>query len=188
MEQVLAVFGRLADHRFVLGTTYAADADSPFSLWINCIWSRRLKNDRPQWKEPLFAGGESVSRDDFGSRLRAMPFKYPISTNNRAVEPPAQVASALGMAEGTASSALGSICEDSPSIRQARASVQAHFDRLEIDEETVDRVFALLGGRGGGDLTLSTLETRVLELAMENPDIESDPVVFWEFWLAALTR
>ena len=133
-------------------------------------------------------GGESVSREDFGRRLRAMPFKYPIGGNNRAVEPPAQVASALGMAEGTASSALGSICEDSPSIRQARASVQAHFDRLEIDEETVDRVFALLGGRGRGDLTLSTLETRVLELAMENADIESDPVVFWEFWLAALTR
>ena len=187
VEQTIAVFGRLAEHKFVVGTTYTADHDSPFSLWIMCQWARRLLAVHPQW-EPIFGGGTSVTREEFGRRLRDLPFKYPITTSNRAVEAPAHIAAALGLAAGSISSALGAICETSDGIVATRAAVQRHFDHLAIEDSTIDQCFALLGGVHGAALTRGTFETRILQLAMENVEIESDPVIQWEWWLKPMTN
>ena len=66
--------------------------------------------------------------------------------------------------------------------------MQAYFDRLAIEDSTIDRCFVLLGGVDGAALTRGTFETRILQLAMENEDIESDPVIQWEWWLKPMMK
>eukprot|EP00954_Amorphochlora_amoebiformis_P005378 424304-Amorphochlora_amoeboformis.AAC.1 len=47
---VLEIFGRLADHMGIGNSKYIPDKPLPFALWISLPLSRRLKNDKPQWK------------------------------------------------------------------------------------------------------------------------------------------
>ena len=186
IAHALAIFGRLADHRAVCGCTYTADTDMDFSLWMNCRWSRRLKNEHPQWL-PLFGGNDSdcygedvVTRADFGSRLRCMPFKYPLAASNRPVPVPADVRSAMTPLED----------DELAGMRwseRARKTVQQWFDAVPLPDDDIDDVFELMGGKGG-QLRRMTFETRILELANENFDLESDPVLEWDIFFGALQR
>eukprot|EP00937_MAST-01D_sp_MAST-1D-sp2_P007738 g7738.t1 len=180
--QAIALFGRLADHRAVCGCTYEMDTDVPHSLWINNRWSRRLKNNHPQWL-PLFASGTAATRTEFAARLRSLPFKYPLAANNLRVPLCATARAALGPAatEGADEPRW------SPSLR---ATVQQHFAQVALSDAIVDRAWALLGGGRGKDGVLERMafETRVLEMANLNFDLESDPVLEYDVFAAELRR
>ena len=158
-----------------------------FSLWMNCRWSRRLKNEHPQWL-PLFGGGDDdcygedvVTRADFGSRLRSMPFKYPLAASNRPVPVPADIRSAMAPLEDAELASLRWSA-------RARETVQLWFEALPpLPDDDVDDVFALMGGKSG-KLRRMAFETAILELANENFDLESDPVLEWDVFFRALQR
>ena len=99
--QLLLIFGRIADHLAVGNCEYSADTEVPFSLWCTSRFSRRLKNNHPNW-EALFRSSsssdessQSVSRTDFVQRLAKMPFKYPLDRNGRPAAPPESLSTYL---------------------------------------------------------------------------------------------
>ena len=106
--------------------------------------------------------------------MRALPFKYPMDKTNAPAPLPADVA------PRTSSRDLG---DD-----DVLAAVHAWFAATPPSDDALDLVYETMGGADGG-LSRSTFETRSHEVAiLENPDIESDPVLEWDGFLAACAR
>jgi hypothetical protein len=171
--ELLKIFGRFADHLAVGNCVYTADTEVPFSLWITSKFSRRLKNQHPQW-EPLFEGGNAIPRAEFHTRLQALPFKYPLGVGSTPADIPSELVDDID----------GEItCSLLRSDESLRLRVNSHIDKQPICAKVVDAVFdALLApNKKGAEGTISQawFELKLVEWASDDPETEPDPVVEW---------
>jgi len=175
----LLIFGRLADHMGIGNSKYIPDKPLPFALWISLPLSRRLKNDKPQWK-PLFEPRSTLSRSEFVDKINSLPFKYPRGLPSTPAPLPLTARESfpgLGYHELKIDAGL-------------REALDRSLGGLRVDKEAVGRVFDVFVAEGmragvgdGKTLDPKVFETCMLRWASEDPETEGDPVVEWEvFW------
>ncbi|GAB5359531.1 hypothetical protein AAMO2058_000551900 [Amorphochlora amoebiformis] len=151
----LLIFGRLADHMGIGNSKYIPDKPLPFALWISLPLSRRLKNDKPQWKYPR--------------GLPSTPAPLPLTAR--------ESFPGLGYHELKIDAGLREALDRSlGGLRVDKEAVGRVFDVFVAE--------GMRAGVGDGKtLDPKVFETCMLRWASEDPETEGDPVVEWEvFW------